>query len=45
MAVRGQPDFFSRPFHTDRGSFLVIYRFDDEAVVLLAIRPIPASSY
>jgi nicotinamide riboside kinase len=34
MAVPGRPGFFSRPLHTEEGSFLVIYSFDDKKVVL-----------
>lgn len=45
MAVPGRPEFFSRPFHTGDGSFLVIYTFDDRQVVCLAVRPVPSTAY
>jgi hypothetical protein len=45
MAVPRKPGFFSRPFHTDRGSFLVTYTFNDEEVFCIAVQPVPASAY
>lgn len=45
LAVRGRPDYFQRPFHTSGRSFTVIYTFDDEKVVLLAIREVPSSIF
>jgi hypothetical protein len=45
MAVPGQPGFYSRPFHTDRGSFLVIYSFDDHQVVCITLRSVPSTAY
>jgi len=45
MAVPGKPGFYSRPFHTDGGSFLVLYTFDTEKVVCLALRAVPSSAY
>lgn len=45
MAVPGRPGFYSRPFHTDRGSFLVIYTFDDNQVVCVKIRSVPSAAY
>jgi hypothetical protein len=45
MGVPGRPGFYSRPFHTDSGSFLVIYSFDDRQVVCIAIRSVPSAAY
>ena len=45
MAVPHKPGFFSRPFHTDRGSFLVIYTFDDNQVFCITVRPVPSSAF
>jgi hypothetical protein len=45
LAVRGRPDYFQRPFHAGERSFTVIYTFDEEKVVLLAIREVPSSIF
>jgi len=45
MAVRGKQGFYSRPFHTGDGSYLVIYTFDEETVTLVSVRSIPSSSF
>jgi hypothetical protein len=45
MAVPGRSGFYSRPFHTEQGSFLVIYTFDDEKVVCLGLRAVPSNAY
>jgi hypothetical protein len=45
MAVPGQPTARSRPFHTQEGSFLVIYTYDREKVVLLTLRRVPSSRF
>jgi hypothetical protein len=45
MAVRGAPDVYSRPFHTDRGSYLVLYSFDDSTVTCIAVREVPSSTF
>jgi hypothetical protein len=45
MAVPGQPTARSRPFHTSDGSFLVIYTYDREKVVLLTLRRVPSSRF
>lgn len=45
MAVTGQPDFYCRPFHTEEGSFLVIYTFDEEKVVCLSLRRVPSGRF
>jgi hypothetical protein len=45
MAVPHKPGYFSRPFHTGRGSFLVIYTFDDDKVLCITVRPVPSSAY
>lgn len=45
MAVPGQPTARSRPFHTPEGSFLVIYTYNREQVVLLTIRRVPSGSF
>jgi hypothetical protein len=41
MAVPGgRPGIRSFPFHTDHGSYLVLYTFDARKVVCLAVRPV-----
>lgn len=45
MAVPGQSTARSRPFHTPEGSFLVIYTYDREKVVLLTLRRVPSSRF
>lgn len=45
MSVPGQPSARSRPFHTPEGSFLVIYTYDRDKVVLLTIRRVPSGSF
>lgn len=40
MAVPGRPGYRSFPFHTDSGSYLVIYTFDNREVVCIAVRPV-----
>jgi len=45
MAVRGKPGFHSRPFHTDLGSYLVLYTFDESTVTCIAVREIPPSTF
>ena len=45
MAVPGKPGFYSRPFHTDQGSYLVIYTFNDDQVVCSAVRPVPSGRF
>jgi hypothetical protein len=45
MAVPGKPGFYSRPFHTDEGSYLVIYTFDDDQVTCSAIRSVPSGRF
>lgn len=45
MAVPGKRGFYSRPFHTDQGSYLVIYTFDKAQVVCLTIRSVPSDKF
>jgi hypothetical protein len=45
MAVPGRPSFYSRPFHTDRGSYLVIYTFDDAKVTCLSVHSVPSGPF
>lgn len=40
-AVRGAPDYLGIPLHTGRGSFLIIYWYDDDYVYCIGLRPIP----
>lgn len=40
MAVPGRPGVRSFPFHTDEGSYLVLYTFNDREVVCIALRPV-----
>ena len=45
MAVPGKQGYYSRPFHTDKGSYLVIYAFDDDQVICSAVRPVPSGRF
>lgn len=45
MAVPGSPGARSFPFHTDRGSYLVIYTFNTREVVCLAVRPVRSGAF
>jgi hypothetical protein len=45
MAVPGRPGFYSRPIHTERGSYLIVYTFDDRKVVCVALRAVPSSAF
>ena len=45
MAVRGRPGFYSRPFHTEQGSFLVVYTFDDRKVTCVSLRAVPSGAF
>lgn len=45
MAVRGRPGYLSRPFHTDGGSFLVVYTYDDTKVVCIGLHPVPSGIF
>jgi len=46
MAVRGRPGYRCRPIHPqpDR-SFLVVYTFDEDSVILIDVREVPSSAY
>lgn len=46
-SVRGAPaEFACFPFHVpENGSYLGVYRFDDEVVELLSLRELPSTSY
>lgn len=41
----GRPGYASWPLHTSEASFLVVYSFDEDKVVCLSIREIPAGVY
>lgn len=45
MAVPGRPGFRSWPFHTDSGSYLVIYSLSKEKVVCLTLRSVPSRPF
>lgn len=46
MAVPGgRPSHRSFPFHTDQGSYLVIYSFNARQVECLAIRPVRSGAF
>jgi hypothetical protein len=45
MAAPGKPGFYSRPVHTERGSYLILYTFDDEKVVCVGLRAVPSSAF
>jgi len=45
MAVAGRPGWCARPVHTEDGSFLVVYSFDDREVVCRGIRRVPAGRF
>lgn len=45
MAVPGHPGWCARPVHTDDGSFLVVYSFDERDVVCRGIRRVPSSTF
>ena len=44
-AVTGQPGWCSRPVHAPEGSFLVVYSYDDVAVICRGIRRVPTGPY
>jgi hypothetical protein len=44
-APGGRPGVRALPFHTDRGSYLVLYSYNDHQVVCLAVRPVPSSVF
>jgi hypothetical protein len=45
FAVPGAPDYYGLPIHTEDGSFLVIYWFDDERVYCLGLRRVPSGIF
>lgn len=45
FAVPGAPDFLGLPIHTEDGSFLVIYWFDEERVYCLGMRRVPSGVF
>ena len=45
MAVQGAPDYSGLPIHTDQGTYLVIYWFDEDTVYCIGMRRIPAEIY
>lgn len=45
MAVPGRSGFYSRPVHTERGSYLILYTFDDKKVVCVGLRAIPSTAF
>lgn len=42
LAVRGAPEYLGLPIHTDQGSYLVIYWFDDRNVYCVGMRRVPS---
>lgn len=45
MAVPGRPGWRSFPFHTDIGSYLVVYTFNDREVVCIVVRPVRSGAF
>ncbi len=45
MAVRGRSGFYSRPFHTEQGSYVVLYTYDSKTVTCVTLRAVPSSAY
>lgn len=44
-AVSGAPDYLGLPLHTERGSFLIIYWYDDNNVYCLGMRRVPSGIF
>lgn len=45
MTAPGASNASCRPLHTESGSFLIVYLYDDAEVVLLSIRPVPSGVF
>ena len=45
FAVQGAPEYLGLPIHTESGSFLVIYWFDEDRVYCIGMRRIPSGIY
>ena len=45
MAVPGRSGWRSFPFHTDLGSYLVVYTFNNREVVCVAVRPVRSGAF
>lgn len=45
FVVPRMPGVLSRPFHTGRASYLVIYEVEGDLVTCLGIRQVPRSAY
>ena len=45
FAVQRAPEYLGLPIHTQDGSFLVIYWFDEDRVYCIAMRRIPQGVY
>ena len=45
FAVQGAPEFLGLPIHTEQGSFLVLYWFDEERVYCLSVRRVPSGIF
>jgi hypothetical protein len=44
-AVAGAPDYLGLPLHTARGSFLIVYWYDDDHVYCLGMRRVPSGIF
>lgn len=45
FSVQGAPEYSGLPIHTDQGSYLVIYWFDDVNVYCLGMKKVPRGIY
>ena len=45
FAVPGAPDYLGLPLHTEVGSFLCIYWYDDDHVYCIGMRRVPSGIY
>jgi hypothetical protein len=41
-SVSGASGFSCRPFHTDSGSYLILYKYDAHSVTCIAVRNVPS---
>lgn len=45
MAVPGRPGYRSFPFHTDAGSYLVVYSYNDQEIVCVTVRSVRSGTF
>lgn len=45
MAVPGEEDWRQRPIHVGERSYSILYRFDDDEVLLLSLRQVAAGLF